>query len=278
MNSRQSYGGEPVTLMLLGSGLRFPAFIGALSAIEEKGINIGRIVGASAGSIIGSLYASGKEPIEMRKVVMELDTTMFRDFGLVSLFSGKGLYKGAAAEEFIDDLLDGRSFKEFYKPTYVVATDIKSNTPFVFSRLNFPDMKVSRAIRYSIGIPLVFSYRRLEHDGRERVLVDGNLLSGSVADMFNDSRMLILKVVSGRTHVDPAASFGLASYVKRLVQIMMSAVERERIAGKFWQDTIIIPCGDIPPTKFAISADEKRFLIDQGYNEARRYLEYKWGV
>lgn len=268
----------PVTLMLLGSGFRFPAFIGALSAIEEKGIKIGRVVGASAGSIIGSLYASGRTPAEMRRIIMDLDTTVFRDFSIRSVIAGKGMYEGRAAEDYIDMLLEGRKFSDDFRfSPYVVATDIKHSIPFVFSRSNFPEMKVSRAIRFSIGIPLVFSYKHFSAGGMNRVFVDGNLLSSTISDMFTGSDLLILKVVSQRTQPTDAARFGLASYLKKLVLIMMNAVEKERVIGKNWQDTIIISCGDIHPAKFAITQGEKKYLIEQGYTQVKQYIEYKWG-
>jgi len=85
-----------------------------------------------------------------------------------------------------------------------------------------------------------------------------------------------LKVVSNRTLQHASERFSFASYIKKLVLLMMNAVERERIVGKNWQETILISCGDIHMTKFSLSADEKQYLIDQGYTQVRRYLDYKW--
>lgn len=263
--------------MLLGSGLRFPAFIGALSAIEEKGIEIERVVGASAGSIIGSLYAAGWSPAQMRRAVMDLDTTVFRDFSLKGLLAGKGLYEGRAVEEYVDGLLEGRRFSDgFRMPPFVVATDIRNNIPFVFSKTNFPDMRVSQAIRYSIGIPLVFSYKNFSHSGKVHTFVDGNLLSGMIAEMFHGNRLLILKVVSNRTMQRNQEQFGIVVYLKKLVLLMMNAIEKERVVGRNWQETILISCGDIHTTKFNLSRHDKTYLLEQGYGQVRKYLEYKW--
>lgn len=271
----------PITLVLLGSGVRFPAFIGALSAIEEKGLKIGRIVGASAGSIVGSLYAAGKTPMELKKMAMDIDTSEFRDLSLLSLLKGKGMYSGKALERYIDGLLEGRRFKDPFRiQPFVVATDILSNTPFVFSRFNFPEMKVSTSIRFSVGIPLVFAYKHFRHEGTNHVFVDGNLLAGVVEDMFaGEGKVLVLRVISRRTlNERSTVKLSLTRYIKRLLLIMMHAVEKERVRGRVWHDTILISCGDISPTKFTISADEKRYLIEQGYLQTREYLEYKWGV
>lgn len=267
--------------MLLGSGLRFPAFIGALSAIEEKGLKVKKVIGASAGSIIGSLYASGRTPMEMKKLALALDTSAFRDWSVGSLLGGKGFYRGNAAEKYIDTLLKGRTFSEgFNIPLYVIATDMVSSTPFVFSGKNFPGMKVSEAIRYSIGIPLVFAYKRFKHKGKNHIFVDGNLLSGVIEDMFTDEgNLLILRVVSRRSREQPLSDkFSFGRYLRGLLLILLHAVEKERIKGSRWHDTILISCGDIPPTKFVISQDEKAYLIEQGYTQVKQYLEYKWGI
>ena len=272
---------EPITLMLLGSGVRFPAFIGALTAIEEKRLKVVRIIGASAGSIVGCLYAAGKSPIAMRRLALEIDPTLFKDFSFSSLLRGKGLYEGKALERYIDGLLGGRRFcDDFSISPFVIATDILNNTPFVFSRSNCPDMKVSTAIRFSSGIPFVFSYKQFKHEGKSHVFVDGNLMPGVVENMFaEEGRLLILRVISTRTLAQATSeTFTLKRYIKGLLLIMLHAVEKERVKGKRWQDTILISCGDIPPTKFTISADEKRYLIEQGYLQTKEYLEYKWGI
>ncbi|MBI5468042.1 MAG: patatin-like phospholipase family protein [Deltaproteobacteria bacterium] len=272
---------SPITLVLLGSGVRFPAFIGALSAIEEKGLKIGHIVGASAGSIVGTLYAAGNTPMELKKMAMDIDTSGFRDLSLGSILRGKGMYSGKALERHVDRLLEGRRFKDPFRiQPFVVATDILNNTPFVFSRFNFPDMKVSTSIRFSVGIPLVFAYKRFRHEGTNHVFVDGNLLAGAVEDMFaGEGKVLVLRVISRRSLNERSSTkLTLTRYIKRLLLIMMHAVEKERVRGRVWHDTILISCGDISPTKFTIGADEKRYLIEQGYLQTREYLEYKWGV
>lgn len=281
LTEKSTFDDKPVTLMLLGSGLRFPAYIGALTAIEEKGLKIERIVGASAGSMIGSLYAAGKSPMEMKKIALETDITIFKDFSFRSLIKGKGLYEGRVFEEWMDKMLDGRRFCDsFNMPLFVITTDILNNTPFVFSRSNFPELKVSSAIRFSIGIPWVYSYKHFSRNGKKHVFIDGNLITGPIVDTFaKQGRTLILKVVSSRSVAQPkSAGFSFKSYMQKLLFIMMNAVEMERVSGDRWKDTIIIFCGDIPPTKFTISNDEKRYLFEQGYIQVKKYLEYKWGI
>ncbi|HEY4708311.1 MAG TPA: patatin-like phospholipase family protein [Thermodesulfobacteriota bacterium] len=273
-------GSAPITLILLGSGVRFPAFIGALSAIEERGIRVKTVIGASAGSIVGTLYASGHSPAALRRMAMDTDLSRLRDVSLSSIVRLRGVYSGRALEEHVDGLLEGRRFGDEFRMTpLVVATDILNNRPFVFSRSNFPEMKVSEAIRYSIGIPLVFPYKHFNSGGREHVFVDGNIMSGAVEDMFaSEGGCLVLRVASRRASDPIPGRFTALKYMKKLLLIMMQAVESERVKGRVWKDTILISCGDITPVKFSITSDEKKYLIEQGYLQTRRYLDYKWGA
>jgi NTE family protein len=272
---------EPITLMLLGGGIRCLAFIGALSAIEEMGINIGKIVVASGGSVVGSIYATGKSPLETKKIAIDLDDTIFRDFSIKGLIRGKGLYEGKRFEKWIDEKLDGRKFSDDFRiKLYVMATDMLSYKPVAFSSSTVPDMKVSKAVRFSIGIPWVYTYEKFYHHGTKHILVDGNLMTGVIEDTFEDhGRMLILRIVSQKALSSLASKrFTLKRYFQGLLLIQLHAVEGERVKQSKWNDTILIFCGDIPPTKFSLSLDEKNYLFEQGYQQTKKYIECKWKI
>lgn len=267
--------------MLLGGGIRCLAFIGALSAIEEMGINIGKIVVASGGSVVGSIYATGKSPLETKKIAIDLDDTIFRDFSIKGLIRGKGLYEGKRFEKWMDEKLDGRTFSDDFRfKLYVMATDMLSYKPVAFSSSSDPDMKVSKAVRFSIGIPWVYTYEKYYHHGTQHILVDGNMMTGVIEDTFEDhSRMLILRIVSQKTLSTLASKrFTLKRYFQGLLLIQLHAVEGERVKQSKWNDTILIFCGDIPPTKFSLSLDEKNYLFEQGYQQTKKYIECKWKI
>ncbi|MBN2654274.1 MAG: patatin-like phospholipase family protein [Nitrospirae bacterium] len=270
----------PVTLMLLGSGVRFTAYIGGLLAIEEKGLKVSKIIGASAGSIVGSLYALGRSPLEMKKIAMDVDLSLFRDKSLLSLWRGKGIYKGEYVRKWMDKMLEGRTFGDDFKlPLFVVATDIQNNTPFIFSQYTTPDVKVSDAVRFSIGIPWVFEYKHFTYNNSSHIFVDGNMLVKRVEDMFaKDGRPLILRSFSKETPIEKEEPLTFKRYFWKTFRMMMSAFDNERVSAEKWSNTILISCGNINMTNFGLTAYEKQFLFEQGYEQVRRYLEYKWKV
>lgn len=272
---------EPITLMLLGGGIRFPAFTGALKAIEEKGLNIRKIVGSSTGSIIGSLYASGLSPAEIQRETLAVDTNRFKDFNLKSVFTGKGIYEGKALESWVDEKLNGQKFSDDFRiPPHVIATDILNYKPVIFSAKTFPDLKVATAARFSTGVPWVYAYRQFTHKGKKHIFIDGTLMSGLIEEsLAKQEKTLVLKVVSKRTLNHPTSdNFTLKRYFQEILTFSMHSIEKEFIKGGKWKNTILLYCADIAPAKFALSENEKMYLFEQGYEQTMKYLEYKWGI
>jgi NTE family protein len=59
-----------IALVLSGGGARGAAHVGVLKVLQEKKIPIDLIVGTSMGSFIGGLYASGKTPSQIEKMLI----------------------------------------------------------------------------------------------------------------------------------------------------------------------------------------------------------------
>jgi len=271
---------EPITLLLLGGGIRYPALVGALRAVEEKGLRIGKIVGSSAGSIIGALFASGMSPEDLRQEAMTLDTAQFKDVSLKSMLSGYGLCSGNALEAWVDEKLGGRSFSgDFRIPIQVIATDILNYRAVVFSAASHPELKVAAAARFSNGIPWIYACCRHRHKGKDHVFVDGSLMAGSVEESFGRyERVLILKVVSKRTLRHQGGKLSLVRYFRETLNFSLHAMEKEFIKGGRWKDTILLYCADIEPARFSLTNEEKEYLLAQGYEQTMKFLNYKWGI
>jgi len=91
---------RPVIALVLGSGgARGYAHIGVIEVLEQQGIRPDFIVGTSAGSIVGSIYASGKSAAELRDIALKLKANDVRDVN-VSL---KGFFDGKKVEDYVND-------------------------------------------------------------------------------------------------------------------------------------------------------------------------------
>lgn len=279
--SRNGEGVEPVTLMLIGGGIRFPAFVGALRAIEETGIPIKRIIGASTGSIIAALYAAGISPREMQEKIFALDTTTFKDPDLRNFMSGKGFCRGDSLEAWVDEQLEGKRFSDsFHIPLSVIATDILHHSPHILSTENTPNLSVARAVRFSAGIPVVFACKPFTIRGKKHIFIDGSLMASVIETQSMEAgKTLIIKTFSKRSLNQPATSrLTLKRYAGDLLNVLCHSMDREFLKGGKWKSTINIHCGTVSPFTFSLSHPEKEFLIEQGLQQTRKYLRYKWGV
>ncbi|RNC68154.1 MAG: phospholipase [Desulfuromonadales bacterium] len=277
---RQGPDVGPVTLMLVGGGIRYHAFIGALRALEELGITVGRIVGASTGSAVAALYAAGLSPEELHRLDLGLDTVAFRDFAPRGAFTGMGLCRGDVLEEWLETELQGKCLGDRLRvPLSIIATDIQSYSPCLLSADNAPDLPISRAVRFSSAIPLVYTCKRFVNRGREHVFIDGALMANVIESQFADAgRTLVIKTFSKRSLNQHTPSvLNLRRYGADLLALFYNAMDREFLKGGRWKDTITVHCGTVPPLSFSLSASDKTFLYEQGYHQVTKFLRYKWG-
>jgi len=153
-----------IALALGGGAARGFAHIGVIKALETNGIVPDFVVGTSAGSVVGALYAAGHGPFELQKLAIQLDEASVTDW---SLFD-RGLIKGEALERFINTNVGGRPIEGLRRRFAAVATDLQSGEPIVFLRGN-----TGTAVRASSSIPGVFPPVTI--GGRE--YVDGGLVA-----------------------------------------------------------------------------------------------------
>jgi len=153
-----------IGLALGGGAARGFAHIGVIKALEAQGIVPDLIVGSSAGSVVGALYASGWSGFEMQKMALELQEDMVTDWTLPD----RGVLKGEALQDFINQKVRNLSIQKMPRPLGVVATDLQSGEMILFRTGN-----TGMAVRASSALPGVF--QPVEIGGRD--YVDGGLTS-----------------------------------------------------------------------------------------------------
>jgi NTE family protein len=157
---------KPVKVALvLGAGAaKGFAHIGVLKVLEGNRIPINMIVGTSAGSFVGSLYAYGFTAFQLQKISFDLQQAELADYTIPD----KGFIKGEKLEAYINRMLRNTPMEKLRIPFYAVATDIQSGNEVVFGSGN-----TGSAVRASCSIPGVFSPAVIGG----RMYVDGGLVS-----------------------------------------------------------------------------------------------------
>lgn len=153
-----------IGLALGGGAARGFAHVGVIKSLEAQGVQVDVVVGTSAGSVVGALYAGGFNGFELHRLALSMEESMVADWSL----PWRGVLKGEALQNYINATLKNRSLEKLNRKFAAVATDLQSGEMIVFERGN-----VGQAVRASSSVPAVF--QPVSINGRE--YVDGGLVS-----------------------------------------------------------------------------------------------------
>ena len=155
-----------IGLALGGGAAKGLAHIGVLEVLEKEKVQIDMVAGTSIGSIIGALFAQGKNSKDMRAIIKDWDWK--RRMSLVDLALPKsGFIAGKKVSDFLKTIIGDVSFDDLKMPFACVATDINSGEEIVINKGS-----VLEAVRASISLPVIFAIVKK----RGRYLVDGGLV------------------------------------------------------------------------------------------------------
>ncbi|MCB0572804.1 MAG: patatin-like phospholipase family protein [Phaeodactylibacter sp.] len=150
-------------VVLSGGGARGIAHIGVLQALESRGYAPVALSGASAGAIIGALYAAGRKPSEILDFVRQ--ASLFKLFKVGLPYSG--LTKLTYLRDKLAEYIEEDSFEALEKKLFVAVANLNTGQCEIRS-----SGKLFDVVTASSSIPLVF--QPVEIDGQ--LYVDGGLL------------------------------------------------------------------------------------------------------
>ena len=234
-----------VGLVLSGGGARGAAHVGVLKVLEEIHVPVDLVAGASMGSIVGGLYATGMSPQEMEDALATMDwdgsfddsvprrempfrrkfdESSFLTKLTVGIKDGHlamptGLVEGQKLNFILRELtLPSALVQDFDRlpiPYRATATDVASGAGIVLSRGN-----VAEAMRASMAFPGLFA--PVEIDGR--LLVDGGVAENFPVKTARKCGAEALIAVNIGT--PPAGKESLTSLVKIVNQVTSAATAR----------------------------------------------------
>lgn len=140
----------PKTGLALSSGAaRGLAHVGVIQVLEENGIAIDAVAGASMGAYVGALWAAGYSGKEMEGFAAEIATP--RDLWNrldLAVPPVKGLIYGRSIRARLADALHDVTFAELSHELHVVTTNIDT-----FQRRVFREGDVAEAVHASAAVP-----------------------------------------------------------------------------------------------------------------------------
>ncbi len=160
---------KKLSMAFSGCGFLAPIHGGVACQLMDKGSDIVEVSGASGGSIIAAAVAVGMNSEEIRNVCLESDFKDLLRLDIWSLVRGVAYCSGERLEAFFHGLFGDITFQETLKDLKVVATNLQTGKPFVFSKQTTPDCPVYVACRASTAIPFIYE----SYDYKGVTLVDG---------------------------------------------------------------------------------------------------------
>jgi NTE family protein len=214
-----------IGLALGGGAARGFAHIGVIKMLEAHDIVPDYVVGTSAGAVVGSLYAGGHDAFAMQKIAQQLDEKIFADWTL----GGRGLLKGEALQDFINQHLNRRPLEKLNKPFATVATDLNSG-----ERVVFRSGDTGMAVRASAAVPGVFQPTQFHGHS----YVDGGLSSPIPVQAAREmgADIVIAVDISARPEGQPTDS--LTAIIWQTTTIMGGVIGANELKGA---DIVIRP-------------------------------------
>lgn len=196
--------------VVLGAGAsKGFAHIGVLKVLEAQRIPVHMVVGTSAGSLVGSLYASGKTAYELQGIAMKMEKDNVIDYNW-KIWTG-GLIKGEKLENFINQIVQNTPIEKLRIPYYAVATNAATGEEMVFGKGN-----TGTAVRASCSVPGVFQPVKIGNS----TYVDGGVVSPvavDVAKRYGADVVIAVDISGGINNTVPT---GIMNSVQRSVDIM----------------------------------------------------------
>ncbi len=236
--------------VVLGAGAsRGFAHIGVLKVLEANNIPVHMVVGTSAGSFVGSLYAYGFNAFQLQKIAIGLEKGDIADLCIPD----NGFIKGEMLEAYVNKMVRNTPMEKLRIPFYAVATDIQSGQETIFATGN-----TGTAVRASCTIPGIFRPVRING----HMYVDGGVVSPVAVDAARKMGADVVIAVDISSDFDSGLPESTMDTILQSVNIMYSRISYMQLSRA---DVVIRPkVGRIGPSDF----DKRHEAILEGEKAA----------
>ncbi len=183
-----------VALVLGGGAFHGMAHVGAIKVLEDEGIPIDLIIGTSAGSMVGALYADTPHIDSLLPLV---ENTKAKDVFDFSLFrSREGFVSGKKLQNYLLEHMNVKSIEDTKIPFVAVTTDIERGVS-----VHLKAGPIAPSVNASCAIPGIFEPVKMYGT----TFVDGGILDNIAVDVakeYNASIIIAINIMALDTVVE----------------------------------------------------------------------------
>lgn len=242
---------KKVGIALSGGGSRGIMHIGILKAIDEAGIKISMVTGASAGAIVGAFYCSGYSPDRIMDIIR--DTKLIKY--IRPAISTSGLLKLEKIVPVFEKYLNVETFESLHIPLVVSATNVQSGKSALISH-----GKLIISVLASCAVPVIFEPIKLNGEH----YIDGGVLNNLPVEPLIGACDIII----GSNCNPVSGNYTLGNMRSLLERSLLMSINLNTIAKRNHCDIFMEPEGLTNFGGFDFSKSEEIFQIGYTYGKS----------
>lgn len=289
-----------VNLVFEGGGVLGITFVGAYKALSEKKIQVDKIAGTSAGSIIAALLASGYTADELIEVLKNTEykqfmrkTKLSKIFLLgkpLSLICNKGIYDSKVIEDWMDELLQkkgvstfGDIMKDNDNKLKIIAADITKSKMLILPddlksyNIDPLEFSVAKAVRMSCTIPYFFTPVKLNYNKKSNFIVDGGIISSFPIWIFDingkPNKETIGFKIKDEKSLTSTGRKDIIAFTSDIINAAINKKELIYVRDKDFVSIVTLDYNGCPKaTDFDLTNEQIEELYNIGYNSTKEFL------
>ena len=282
--------------------------------------DVEKVGGTSAGAITALSIALDYKSSEIEQIISQTEFKEFNDgqylfVGGASRFKETyGWYRHGEFEQWLEKVIMDKTgdaditfedlSKKGFRDLYITATCLNKQKLLVFSKENYPNMKVKDAVVSSMSIPLYFEavfidsigtrYEKQNEKNNLDVLVDGGILGNYPVFLFDstyiNSEGTLIRVPNPYTigvRIDTENQIkndsinqeliempinDITDYMNAFYTIIIENLNRPQLTDQDWKRTISVSSVGIGPKIKNLSTEQKSALVESGKRSARQFF------
>jgi NTE family protein len=281
----------PKYLILSGGGVKVISIVGAIKALEVKGLlkNVKEVSGVSAGAWLAFMISAGLSVQTLESLVLGFEFGHIRNLNAEALMSFPetlGLDDGANLMKFLESIFRVAikisptvTFSEFNALNLSKikfrcwATDLKEHITCEFSLEETPNVRIIDALRASMALPLYFT--PIIHPITGNLLSDGGIQGSlpihALSDVERDN-CIGIGFSQGAEQKNPS---DIMSFMSSLFSCLIHS-RHETILTKWDSNIIKIPIYNTTSWDFEIGREQRAELVKNGYEAGLHWVSNKY--
>lgn len=269
------------TLVLSGGGPSGVAYAGILKALIDYDTfqkdKLKEIITTSVGIIFAILYLLDYNILQIEKLVLEKDLTKLLnidDIDIDNLLVKYGLFSNEHIGESVSSFIRHKTekndltLKEFYKLSNIILTvkvyNVDMGKTEYLNHINTPDIKLTTLSMMTTAIPYLFQPIKYN----DNLYVDGGLKGHFPIEVCKSDNYLGLNVKGGTCNTNNFSLLDDLPILRFTVNLM-----NERDNNVDPDDKMIFTYHINAGLNFDLSIDERKSMIEKGYNETIEHLK-----